>query len=281
MNLLDLTRRQPIPEPWAEGDKIPWDEPGFSQRMLAEHLSQGHDAASRRTALIERQVRWIHEHLLLGRPCRILDLGCGPGLYAQRLAALGHRCVGIDFGPASIAYARQQAASAGAACRYIQGDLRTTPFGVAAYDLVMLIYGELNVFRRAEAADLLARAHAALAPGGSLLLEPHTFQAVQEVGTGPATWYSSAGGLFSERPHLVLYEPFWHQAPAIATERYHVVDAETGDVTRYASSMHAYHEDDYRRLLRDAGFSEVSFYPSLTGVVEASQAALLAIVARA
>ncbi len=59
------------------------------------------------------------------------------------------------------------------------------------------------------------------------------------------------------------------------------MDAETGDVTRYASSMHAYHEDDYRQLLRDAGFSEVSFYPSLTGEVEASQQALLAILARA
>lgn len=35
----------------------------------------------------------------------MLDLGCGPGLYSHRLATLGHRVHGIDFGPASIAYA--------------------------------------------------------------------------------------------------------------------------------------------------------------------------------
>ncbi|EOI1394309.1 hypothetical protein ACMGOD_005528 [Klebsiella oxytoca] len=32
----------------AEESKIPWDEPAFSQRMLANHLSQDHDWASRR-----------------------------------------------------------------------------------------------------------------------------------------------------------------------------------------------------------------------------------------
>ncbi len=32
MNLLDLVHRQPIPEPWSEGEKIPWDDVHFSSR---------------------------------------------------------------------------------------------------------------------------------------------------------------------------------------------------------------------------------------------------------
>ena len=59
MDLLDLTNRIEIPEPWSEGEKIPWDEPGFSKRMLEEHLSQEHDAASRRFEIIDRHVDWI------------------------------------------------------------------------------------------------------------------------------------------------------------------------------------------------------------------------------
>jgi hypothetical protein len=55
---------------WSGAYKIPWDEPGFSQRMLAEHLSQEHDLASRRTEWIERQVAWIDTELLGGRRCR-------------------------------------------------------------------------------------------------------------------------------------------------------------------------------------------------------------------
>lgn len=49
MNLLDIPGRTQPPEPWAEGDNIPWHDPDFSRRMLNEHLSQEHDAASRRT----------------------------------------------------------------------------------------------------------------------------------------------------------------------------------------------------------------------------------------
>ena len=93
------------PEPWVEGDHLPWDDPGFSERMLQAHLSQRHDVASRRFETIDRHIAWIHDSLLQGRTSRILDLGCGPGFYLQRLAGLGHACVGIDFSPASIAYA--------------------------------------------------------------------------------------------------------------------------------------------------------------------------------
>ena len=53
MNLLDLVHRTKSPEPWVEGEKILWDDAGPSERMLREHLSQDHDAASRRFAKID------------------------------------------------------------------------------------------------------------------------------------------------------------------------------------------------------------------------------------
>src|SRR5262245_31713047 len=110
MQLADLWQRATPPEPWHEGDNIPWNGAAFSGGTLAEHLSQTHGAASRRSATIDRQVTWIHRTLLGGRPTTILDLGCGPGLYTSRLARVGHSCVGIDFSPAALAYARAIAA---------------------------------------------------------------------------------------------------------------------------------------------------------------------------
>jgi hypothetical protein len=62
MNLLDVIHRQGIPRPWAEGERIPWSDSDFSTRMLHEHLSQEHDAASRRTEIIDGHVRWIHDN---------------------------------------------------------------------------------------------------------------------------------------------------------------------------------------------------------------------------
>jgi SAM-dependent methyltransferase len=261
MSLLQILQRTPNPAPWAEGEKIPWNDPDFSRRMLKEHLSQKHDAASRRTPKIKKHVEWINSFILAEKPSTILDLGCGPGLYSARLAALGHTCHGIDFSPASIDYAVKNSPKN---CDYTLADIRTQAFPPGC-DLVMFIFGEFNVFKPADAQGILQKAQAALNPGGKILLEISTFDAIEQIGGQPSTWYSDESGLFSDQPHLVLMESFWDEAQTVATERYFVVDAATGSVTRYAASSQAYEQDQVREMLTRAGFRNVEFHPSLTG----------------
>ena len=133
---------------WDSDYKIPWHDPEFSSRMLAEHLTQEHDMASRRFEWIDRQVEWIHRKLLAGRSANILDLGCGPGFYSHRLADLGHRCRGIDFGPASIEYAWQHSPDR-SRCEFVLDDFRRAAFG-GPYNLAMMLFGEINVFSPTE-----------------------------------------------------------------------------------------------------------------------------------
>lgn len=279
MRLLDIVDRTPVPEPWAEGDNIPWDDPSFSARMLREHLSQEHDAASRRFAKIDQHVAWIHNHLLGGRPARILDLTCGPGLYASRLARLGHECVGIDYSPASIAYARREAQAAGLPCTFVQDDIRAAEYGVE-WGLVMLLYGEFNVFSRLDARAIVRKASQALASDGILLLEPHTFSAVQQLGQRGRTWYSASSGLFADKPHICLTENLWDDASHTATIRYYIVDATARQATAHAQSFQAYSSEEYVEMLAQRGLEDVAFYPSLTGERDPSQPGLLAITAR-
>ena len=261
MKLSEIIQRDMDPQPWVEGEKIPWNDPAFSQRMLKEHLSQKHDAASRRTPTIKKHVDWIHSFVLNGTPSRILDLGCGPGLYTARLSTLGHVCRGIDYSPASIEYAVQHAPEN---CSYTLGDIRTTDYG-SDYDLVMLIFGEFNVFKPEDAKLILKKAHAALSLGGKILLEPQTFDSIYETGNQPATWYSAEIELFADEPHLCLMESFWDEEQSVAIERYIIVDAASGEVTRYSSSTQAYENEVYVEMLTQAGFQNPEFYPSLTG----------------
>ena len=279
MHLLDLIDRQPVPEPWSEGDNIPWNDPDFSRQMLKEHLSQEHDAASRRLEKIDQHVAWIHHSLLQEVPAKILDLGCGPGLYTSRLSKLGHDCVGVDFSPASIQYAVDTARTDHLRCAYLQGDLRSIDFG-AGFDLAMQIFGELNVFKPADARLILAKANRALSDNGQLLLEPHPFTLIQHIGEQPATWYSSRSGLFSDQPHLCLTEHFWQADRRAATIRHFVVDAATGQVTRHAQSLQAYTDEEYQALLTDCGFGDVKFYAALGSEAEEPRGELMAIVAR-
>jgi SAM-dependent methyltransferase len=277
---LDIIHSNPAPAPWSEADNIPWNEPGFSARMLKEHLSQEHDAASRRFEKIEQHVAWIHQKAFKNQPGKLLDLGCGPGLYASRLTQLGHQVTGIDYSPASIAYAQEQAAQQGHTINYIHADIREAEYG-RGYDHAMLIFGETNVFKPADIRKILRKIHAALKPGGLLILEPHTYEAVKKIGQTAKTWYASEGGLFSPHPHLVLTERFWDAEQNAATIRHFMVEAATGNVIRYAQSMQAYKDDEYRSLLAETGFKDIQFYPSLTGIPDPGQESLIVITAAA
>lgn len=279
MKLTEIVQRTPVPAPWEEGDNIPWNDPAFSRRMLDQHLSQDHDRASRKFDVIDRHVEWIHGVLLGGEAGRVLDLCCGPGLYTSRLAALGHECVGVDFSPASIEHAGELSGESGVKVEYILGDVRCVEPGTG-FDLVMLIFGELNVFPSADAALLIRKAHDALAPGGALLLEPQKYDAVRETGESPATWYTAEGGLFSDLSHLCLEEHYWDEESRTATTRFYVVDAATGGVERHAMTAQAYTNKDYGRLLSEGGFDSGDFLDSLPGTPEDGFRELLAIVAR-
>jgi SAM-dependent methyltransferase len=186
--------------------------------------------------------------------------------------------VGIDFSPASIEYAREFAQSQQLACAYHLADLRHAEFG-SGYDLALFIFGELNPFRPEDAQHILHKACASLNEGGRLLLEVSTFAAVQRQGYQRSTWYTLGQGLFSDRPHLVLFESFWHEAQAVAVERFYIIDAELGEVTRHSASAQAYTDEQYRRMVHDAGFADVTFYPSLTGEPDERQKDFIAIVA--
>jgi SAM-dependent methyltransferase len=275
MNLLDIIHRNMDLQPWAEGERIPWDDPDFSQRILREHLTQDHDAASRRKVKIKKHVDWIHRQVLGGKPTHILDLGCGPGLYAAPFTKLGHTYTGIDFSPACIDYARENSPKNAA---YQLGDIRSAEYGIG-YGLVLYIFGALNIVREEDARSILKKAYAALDPGGIILLEVSSLDSVDQIGNQPSMWYSAESGLFSDKPHLCLMENFWDEEQATATERFYIVDAATGQVTRHAASTQGYDEEQIESLLRDAGFGEVAFVPSLTGKAESEGNEFLVVTA--
>lgn len=278
MDLRDIIERKIPPDPWEEGEKIPWNDPAFSERILATHLSQESDWASRREAVVDRHVDWIGKRFLDG-PSSILDLACGPGLYARRLAARGHRCVGIDFGPASIRHAREEAAAAGLEIAYHLADVREAEFG-ENFDLVMMVFGEFGVFRREEAFDILCRARAALAPGGRVLVEVATCEEIERQGKEPPWWQALERGLFSDRPHLWLEEHFWREEAAATVSRWLIVDAESGETTRYASTTQAYRPAELRGMLGRAGFEKISFHKDMGEKETEFAGKLLAVSAR-
>ncbi|WP_144240341.1 methyltransferase domain-containing protein [Raoultella planticola] len=234
----------------AQESKIPWDEPAFSQRMLANHLSQDHDWASRRREVIELQVKWIASQLSPG--AHILDLGCGPGFYTHRLAERGFHCTGVDFSPASVNWARQQAQNAGLNIDYVQQDIRAY-WPDKSFDFIMMTFGELNVFSAADARSLVSRCALWLEPGGRLLIEVHAFDEVKRQGMAEPSWQRCPDGLFLSVPHLLLTEHGWDEEAQTSSTQFWAIET-NGQITRFGSQMTAWRDYEYINLLDNVGF---------------------------
>ncbi|BBD09841.1 class I SAM-dependent methyltransferase [Desulfovibrio ferrophilus] len=253
----------PIPNAlWSGAYKIPWNDPEFSHRMLYEHLTQDHDLASRRSETIQAQARWLHHEILGDTPSSILDLGCGPGLYAPHFTNQGHTYRGMDFGPASIDHAKLHYEKPNQ-CTFALGNVLHEEFE-EPYDLVTLLYGELNIFPPEDCAKLLTKAYKALAPGGRIVLEAHTHAAVQGIAQGNG-WYTAQSGLFSDNPHLCLTSSHWYPEQNVALQCFHVAIPETGTLQSYRNTVQAWTDEEYHQLLKTAGFNDTIFHQDWPG----------------
>ena len=94
------------PSLWQRSAEPFWDDEHISKGMLEAHLNPDWDAASRKHSFIDLSVKWISNIIPAGG--KILDLGCGPGLYTKRLSDMGYDVTGMDYSRRSIAYAKGQ-----------------------------------------------------------------------------------------------------------------------------------------------------------------------------
>jgi SAM-dependent methyltransferase len=99
----------------------------------------------------------------------VVDVGCGTGTLAVRLAALGHLVVGVDPAAASLAVARTKPHAE--AVTWIEGDATALPPLLAA-DLALMTGNVAQVFLTDEDWARTLRAVAAtLRPGGHFVVE--------------------------------------------------------------------------------------------------------------
>jgi len=97
---------------------------------------------------------------------KILDIGCGAGLFAEPLARLGGDVLGIDPAPASIGVARRHAEETGAKLAYRVATAEELAAEAARFDIVTAMEVVEHV---ADPARFVAAAASLLKPGGLFL----------------------------------------------------------------------------------------------------------------
>lgn len=274
----DLGRALDKPDLFTPGCEPFWDHPHISRQMLKAHLDQETEAASRNLRVIAAEVEHLTEYLGLGEGTSVLDLGCGPGLYATRLAERGCSVTGVDCSRTSIRHARKRAGELGLEASYRCDDFcNLDDRGV--FDAALIIYGQLGALTDHDRDLLLTRVHRALKPGGHLVFDVIT-DCGQSSRDGDRSWrLAPEGGFWRPGPHLVLETTFHYPEADAHLDQYAVIE-EDGRICVYRIWERCYCRDSITDLLLRFGFDVEEVWGDLSGNPRTEGDAWLAVAAR-
>ncbi len=268
----------PWPIPFDPAYELDWGQPEYARRLLREHLDQSHDGASRRSTVIARHIRRLRR-LIPAPPSRILDAGCGPGLYAVALARLGHHVTGVDVSAPALRHARglvREAKPSGTA-RFVRADLRDVELVPGSFDAALLVYYVLEAFPRVIQPLVLSHLATALAPDGLLIAE---MRLRPQQPPGRLEWWDPVpNSLLSDRRHLLLGDSVYDQARHTYVLR-DVAVFDDGSIAVRQTSAWLCPFGSIPRLFKRGGLQVVAIYDAWTRETGSPASESLLVVAR-
>ena len=257
--LQDIAQR---PEPFSRYTAMElWTRPHLARQMLRFHLNQETDLASRRFEIIDQVVDWIDSQLHLSGK-RICDLGCGPGLYAQRFSNKGADVTGVDFSARSLEYADLKAKENDQLIHYIHADYLSDDLPTG-FDIVTLIYTDLCVLSPEQRTILLGRMREMLNPDGQIVIDV--------AGMGLLTGKEECiriedclmDGFWAEGDYVGIQRTFVYSEEHLSLDRYLII--EPNETWQIFNWMQHFTPESLQAELCHAGFAVVKMVGELTG----------------
>lgn len=123
--------------------------------------------------------RFVAEQL--SAPCKVIDLGCGPGRSLLPLAQRGFTCTGVDLSPPMLVQAKQTFDEAGLSAEWVTANLgEPLPIEPNSFDAVLCLFGTLGMLQPTSArSHVLNEVHRIVKPKGVFLLHVHNRWAIQ------------------------------------------------------------------------------------------------------
>jgi SAM-dependent methyltransferase len=201
---------------------------------------------------------------------RVLDVPCGDGRIAGRLARGGCEVVGIDYTPRFIELARERHPRA----TFLLGDMRELDYD-AEFDAVVNWFTSFGYFDSDTNDAVLVAFARALRPGGRLIVELHNPAHLARIlaltGGRSASIAERDGDLMADRFSIDA------ETGRSRTERFVVRD---GHVRRLEFTLEQVPAEQLTERLRSAGFDDVQLFGARGSAFEPDGPRLIAIARR-
>jgi ubiquinone/menaquinone biosynthesis C-methylase UbiE len=250
------------PSLYAESTAKFWDDEHISKGMLEAHLEPDLEAASRKHTFINDSVEWINMAFPCNKYNKLLDLGCGPGLYAERFTKKGYSVTAIDFSKRSIEYAKQKAEEKALSIEYIYQNYLEMEYE-NEIDLVTLIYCDFGALSHLQREILLKKVYCAMKSGGKFIFDVFTTNNY-EGKIESNTWNLNKGrGFWASDTYLCIESHFTYEDD-IRLNQYTIVE-ENGNLNVYRIWDHYYTKGTIIEELKKIGFKTIEIFSDVAG----------------
>ncbi|HBV98730.1 MAG TPA: hypothetical protein DEF36_17070 [Desulfotomaculum sp.] len=237
-----------------------WDDQYISGQMLKFHLNPEVEAASKTKETIEAETSFIIKWSNMDSDKRVLDLGCGPGLYVNEFAKTGAKVTGIDLSERSINHANENIKPGHKNIMFSKMNYLHMNFK-ESYDIATLIFYDFCALSTNEQKKLLLKIYEALKDNGVFIFDVVT----ENRKTFETTSISVCeGGFWSSGSYIEIVKTFMYWEPKTEGIQYTII-AEDG-ATRV---MRLYHRlfglEEITKMLNDNNFKVEKVYKNLKG----------------
>ena len=239
-----------------------WTDEHTSKQMLSFHLNEEIDVSSRNTAFIDRSVAWIASHFNVGAGTKIVDFGCGPGLYTTRLARRQADVTGVDFSKRSIQYAQSVAAKEGLTVRYVNQNYLQFETD-DRFQLILMIMCDFCALSPSQRRQMLNKFHILLETGGSLLLDVYSLTAFEQREETSKYETNLLDGFWSSNKYYGFLNTFKYEEDKVVLDKYTIVEA-TRTRTVYNWFQH-FTSETLEKELTECNFAVEKFYSDVAG----------------
>lgn len=202
-----------------------WTDEHTSKQMLSFHLNEAIDVSSRKAEFINRSVKWIAFEFNIDRDSKIADFGCGPGLYATRLAKCGANVTGIDFSERSIKFAKEVAAREQLNISYVKQNYLEFETG-DRFDLILMIMCDFCALSPAQRKGLLRKFHRNLKPSGSVLLDVYSLSAFEKREEAATYEVNQLNGFWSPNKYYGFLNTFKYNEDKVVLDKYTILESD-------------------------------------------------------
>jgi len=254
-----------------------WTDEHTSKQMLSFHLNEEIDISSRNGPFIERSVEWMVSHFNVGTGTKIADFGCGPGLYATRLAQRQADVTGIDFSQRSIQYAQEVATGEELSIHYVNQNYLEFETD-NRFHLILMIMCDFCALSPTQRKRMLSKFHATLEPGGSVLLDMYSLTAFDQRKETSMCEANLQDGFWSPNKYYGFLNTLKYEKEKVVLDKYTII--ESSRTRTIYNWLQYFSPEALEREFVECGFSVEKFYSNVAGSPFDSESKEFAVVAK-